>query len=246
MAPLPARRTHGGTEQHPGSVRRRDGPPGDAEGAGAPWPGRTVPRRSGDTRGQPPPSYILFHQRPASLPSAPEKFFQVVPRSSPSRPRLQESSAVAPQGGRMHRRARSLEDPTGCARRSWEETQSEELAPLPALARSRACRHPPRQGSGEEGGSRGRRRRLEAGAGGGAGAGGRRSVVGRCALQERCLPAPWPPPGAPTPFPLGRHAEGGQRGPASGTLGTLGRMSAEEEGSVPAGTQEAELLVSGH
>lgn len=129
-----------------------------------------------------PTSSSTSAQRPCRLP---REVFQVVPQSSPSRPGLLESSAVAPRGCQMHRSARSRWDPTGCAPRSWEEAQSRGARcapgsrPEPRLQAARRSRGVGRRaGAAEEGGDW-RREREE-----GRGAGDRTRVGGRCALQE--------------------------------------------------------------
>lgn len=193
-------------------------------------------KRAGDARGRPPPSYILLHRRPGSLPSAPEKFTKM----SRCRPR------PARNGGKVGRRREAAGltlgrgapagRAGGCRRRQGGRgpLRSAGSSPEPRLQAARRGR-----GVGRRESAAGVGRRLEAGAGGGKGGGAGGETQGGWEVRlaegwaDRSLPAP--PASALAPllrFPPGLRSAAGQRGPASGVFGTKGRMLAEVEGSV--------------
>lgn len=253
----PSASTAGDSDVPPSAARRWGRTPGGAEDAGAPWPGRAGPKRLGNARGQPPPSYILFHQRPASRPSAPEKFSKLSrcrPRPARDRERLlplpsRQLDARGGAGPSGHRGRVAL------SRRRRGGRGAHSLRPGAAPAGS-----PPPQGIGElsrgcsreetGGGSR-RRGGRWAGAGAGRARGGRRAAAGwrGAALRTRAcsLPAPHLRPSAPTPFPSlgargfkGPHIWGlrdagkdaSERGMVGGR-GDQGRCAGEARGTSP-------------
>lgn len=120
----------------PNAARRWDRTPGGAERHGVPWPGRVGPRRLGNAGDQPPLSYIVFHRRPVSLLSAPEKF----PKLSCCRPlpaRAGENRALTPRGSGTHAGAQGPQPPW--ARRPFSK-EARKPRRLLARVRSRACR----------------------------------------------------------------------------------------------------------
>lgn len=112
-------------------------------------------KRAGDARGRPPPSYILLHRRPGSLPSAPEKFTKM----SRCRPR------PARNGGKVGRRRWEAAGLTlgrgapagragGAPPVPGGGKEGEARSAPPALAGSRVCKQP--AAAGEWGGERAR------------------------------------------------------------------------------------------
>ena len=184
--------------------------------------------RAGDARGRPPPSYILLHRRPGSLPSAPEKFTKM----SRCRPRPARNRGKV---GRRRWEATGLTlgrgapaGQAGCAPPVLGGGKEDEARSAPpALSRSRVCRQP--AAGGEWGGEKARLeeggdRRREQEEGREAGRAVRPRVGGRCALlrggrtaaSRRPGPPPWHPYPVFLPASALRQVRGARRLGSSG------------------------------
>ena len=203
--------------------------------------------------GRPGPATALLHPlapAPGILAVCPGEVYQDVPLPSPPRPEPRESWAPPLGSYWTHAGARGPGRPgrvraAGSRRRQGGRgpLRSAGSIPEPRLQAARRGRGVGRRESAAGGG-----RRPEAGAGGGKGGGAGGETQGGWEVRlaegwaDRSLPAPRASALASLPrFPPGLRSAAGQRGPASGVFGTKGRMLAEVEGSVHAGSWDAAL-----
>lgn len=201
--------------------------------------------RSGDAQGRPPPSYLLLYLRPASLPSAPKftKLSRCRARPAYNRGKLRPAAGMLLDtrwGAGPSRLGRGTPPVLGGS----GPLCSAGCSPEPRRQAARRGRRVGRRAS-----AAGRGRRLEAGAGGGKGggaggrtqggwkvclAGGRERTGGPQPLRVPSLRSGTPAPPSSSPPRCSRS-----EGPSVRIYGTRGRMLAEVEGSVHAGSWDA-------